>query len=294
MCVCVYVCPSHFSSSFLRYRTPRQSRIAAMSGHWNPTTGAYTPSQDEVAAGMVVWDMAPGQQNAVFAWIKYLWESRWFASAVYFQYAWNGVPGVFLCVSTPASTRQSKQNGMANGGVDFPEYFLFDVYFYANLVFGHYHGFRDGDALHLGTLMDVLQSLCSDVGIATWRQHAVVRPGGWIYAGLRMLFEYLRVPIFAEVVSGLSYRRFASLDVYVAMYTSAMGMQPQPMVVWNAAYEDNRFIQYPIQDQWWSMPVWRSTCQLGLNLLDYQVGGIPAPVQATVQGVLTDLALQSL
>ena len=117
----------------------------------------------------------------------------------------------------------------------------------------------------------------------------------FLKAGLRMLFEYLRVPIFAEVVSGLSYRRFASLDVYVAMYTSAMGMQPQPMVVWNAAYEDNQgIIQYPIQDQWWSMPVWRSMCQLGLNLLDYQVGGIPAPVQATVQGVLTDLALQSL
>ena len=39
--------------------------------------------------------------------------------------------------------------------------------------------------------------------------------------------------------SGLSYRRFASLDVYVAIYTSVMGMHPQPMAVWNAAYHDS-------------------------------------------------------
>ena len=112
-----------------------------------------------------------------------------------------------------------------------------------------------------------------------------MRPGGWVYAGLRRLLHLLRIPVHAEVMSGISYKRMASLDVFVATHTAAMGMEPQPMTRWNASNEVTGGIRYfPKQDHWWHLPVWRSEGQYeDGNIMDYQVDMSMAP---HVQGVL--------
>ena len=166
-------------------------------------------------------------------------------------------------------------------GIESPEWLHFDVYFYPGLVFGNISGFADPAATYLGTLSYVFQLLCTQAGIQNWRSHVFVGNGGWVYGGLRRLLQLLRIPVHSEVVSGLSYRRMASLDVFVATHTGAMGMEPPSMALWNASHDVTDGITYfPKQDQWWYMPVWRSEGQGDLQVMDYQVDlGMPAHVQ---------------
>ena len=173
------------------------------------------------------------------------------------------------------------ENQRRMGGIQTPEWLAFAVYFYPGLVFGNLSGFADPAAKYLGTLSEVFHRLCTQAGIANWRSHVFVGHGGWVYAGLRKLLQLLRIPVHSEVVSGLSYRRMASLDVFVATHTGAMGMEPPPMALWNASYDAKDGITYfPKQDQWWYMPVWRSEGQGEWQVMDYQVNlGMPAHVQ---------------
>ena len=66
---------------------------------------------------------------------NYSCKLRFFCSAL-----WNGVLGVFLCLSTAEATRASKANAEVNdemrrmGGIDTPERLYFHVYFYV-----HFH-----------------------------------------------------------------------------------------------------------------------------------------------------------
>ena len=120
---------------------------------------------EDVARAMYEWNVPPASENAVYVWLKMLAESRWFASGIYFPAVWNGVLGVFLCVSTAESTRVSKANSQVDeemrrrGGIKTPEWLYFDVFFYANLAFGNLHGFRDPEGRFLGTLAYVLEQL---------------------------------------------------------------------------------------------------------------------------------------
>ena len=177
------------------------------------------------------------------------------------------------------------ENQRRMGGIQTPEWLAFTVYFYPDLVFGNLRGFGDPAAQCLGTLSDVFHRLCTDAGIADWRRHVFVGHGDWVYAGLRKLLLLLKIPVHAEVVSGLSYRRMASLDVFVATHTGAMGILPPAMALWNASDDVKDGITYfPKQDHWWHMPVWRSVGQAdSWNLMDYQVDLRIAP---HVQGVL--------
>ncbi len=180
-------------------------------------------------------------------------------------------------------------NQLRMGGIQTPEWLAFAVYFYPGLAFGHLLGFRDPAAEYLGTLSDVFHRLCTEAGIANWRRHVFVGHGGWVYAGLRKLLQLLGIPVHSEVVSGLSYRRMASLDVFVATHTASMGMEPPCMALWNASHDVKDGITlFPKQDHWWHMPVWRSFGQSEYgNVMDYRVDlGMPAHVQ----GVLAVLA----
>ena len=175
------------------------------------------------------------------------------------------------------------ENQRRYGGIDTPEYLFYEVFFYPGMVFGNLAGFVDSHAQPLGTLAHVFNQLCTQARIASWGQDVFVRPGGWAYGGFRTLMQRLRVPVHAEVVSGLSYRRLASLDVFMAIHTAAMGMGPPPMALWTVSNEDADGIQhYPQQDQWWHMPVWRPADQWAAwwikgsgasNIIDYQAVG---------------------
>lgn len=177
-------------------------------------------------------------------------------------------------------------NGMveyqrSNGGIPTPEWMTFAVYFYPDLVFGNLSGFADVAATYVGTIADVLNSMCAEAGIPNWRLHVFVRHGDWVYAPLRRLFQLLRIHLHAEVVSGLSWRGLASLDVFVSTHAVTMGPEPQPMALWNASHDQGSITYYPSADHWWHMPVWRSfgQCEYG-NVLDWRVDlGTPEHVQ---------------
>ena len=240
---------------------------------------------------MRAWGIAAGREGMVFRWIKQLKESTWFATAVYFPCMWEGVMGLCLCLSSPESTRMAKENGMIHnqlnrGGIPNPEWLWFWVYFYPGLVFGNIDGFSDIRARYIGTLADVFDRLCIDtLGMADWRKHVFVRDRGWVYGGLRTLMNLLGIPQHAEVVSGLSYRRMASLDVFVAIQSNNMGIVPPGMSLWNAQDDGRRGMNYlPDQDHWWHMPVWRPVGQKdSRDIMDYQVDlGMPPPVQAVL------------
>ena len=265
--------------------------LAPLPGQWDEE-GRYTPSEAEVEQGMKEWHMTEGQEVLVWHWLKRLRENTFLATAMYFAFQWRGLPGVFLCLSTAASTRLSKENAKVEnllnmGGVALPEYLLFDVYFYPDLVFGNLDGFKCPDARHLGNLRDVFDHLCAEARIANWMQVVFTGQGSWLYAGFRRLLQLLGVPVHAEVVSGLSYRRIASLDVFVATHTGAMGMMPPPMALWTASYDDDGITYFPQQDHWWHMPVWRSVGQAhALNCMDYQVN---LSIHPHMQRVLSEM-----
>ena len=246
-------------------------------GVWDQE-GRYHPSEGEVQGGIVRWQMQPTAENEahVWHWIKALKERTWLATALYFPYVWQGTVGVFLCLSNPTSTRQSKENCIPEyqrrcGGIPYPEYLFYDVYFYPGMRFGNLCDFMDDRALRLGLLANVLVELCGRARVHFSEQDVFVRPGAWVYGGFRALMQRLRVPVHAEVVSGLSYRRLASLDVFMGIHTAAMGIEPSPMALWTVSNEDaDRIPYYPQQDQWWHMPVWRPAGQPEqVNIMDY-------------------------
>ena len=259
-----------------------------MAGVWEELSHSYTPSQDEVRDGIYRWGMGEGDGPAVCNWIKKLQEGTWLASAVYFAHVWHGMAGVFLCISSPESTRLSKFNSQhasqhTNGGIRSPEYLAFDVYWYPGIVFGNLAGFTNPGAQRVGNLGEVLAILCS--GIPDWTQHVGVPDRGWVYGGLRRLFQLVGIGQQAEVVSGLSWRRLHSLDVFVAIHSAAMGVAPPDMVLWNVCYDDSTRI--PNQDEWWAMPSWRcmGQCEYG-NILDYQVLLRRGPLQRSLGAVV--------
>ena len=173
-------------------------------------------------------------------------------------------------------------------GIQTPEWTAFDVWFYPGKVFGDLSGFTDRNAQHQGSLADVFRVLCTQARIANFTDHLFVQPGAWAYGGMRRLLQLFGIHVHCEVVSGLSYRRMASLDVFVATHTRSMGIEPQPMALWNASYEDKNGIgHFPSQDHWWYLPVWRSfgPSEYGNNM-DYKVDfGIQAHVEGFLQGL---------
>lgn len=276
--------PSRISPNILSYSS------RAMLGQWDADTGRYTPSDQEVDEKMEQWGMEERDRPAVFFWVRKLAEQSWFACAVYFPLVWEGIAGVCLCLSTPESTRQSKYNGEVENqrrmhGILHPEWLQFEVWFYPGLVFGNFRDFGNPNARRVGLLGDVLYQLSMSARIPDFNNYVFVPPGAWVYGNLCRLLHTLGINLVAEVMSGISYRRLASLDVFVGIWYPAMGMNPPAMARWNAAFEPtDRIRQYPSQEYWWYMPVWRSEGQYEDgnhgNILDYQPDpSIPPHVQ---------------
>ena len=215
-------------------------------------------------------------------------EQRWFATAVYFPLVLNGIAGVCLAVSTGESTRISKYNAEPENqrqmnGIAYPEWMAFAVWFYPGMVFGDLYGFRNRNAVAQGSLADVLGELCRRHGITDLRPYVHVEPGAWVYGKLRRLLAICGIHLHCELISGLSYRRPASLDVFMSTNSPSSGMEPQLMALWNASYEDHNGIpvHFPSQDIWMYLPVWRSFGPSpDGNIMDYTAGtGMLAHVQ---------------
>jgi hypothetical protein len=248
-----------------------------MAGRLDPVTGEYYPSDDEVRYSMERWHTPPNHEAYARRWLKQCGSERWFACGIFFPILWEGVKGVCLAVSSVMSTRQSKTNNDPDyqhsmGGIPEPEWLYFDAFFYAHAVFGNFSVFQDERlGKPIGYLLHVFDTLCTARGIVAWKANLFVHPGQWVYSSMRYLLGQLGIPIHAEIVSGLSYRALATLDVFIAYHAAFMGTDPQKMAIWNVSPEVGPEMKYPRQDQWWWLPVWRSFGQSDEypNMLDY-------------------------
>ena len=243
---------------------------------WDEPWAEYVPSPEEVAQYMERWNTR--NETYVRQWLQICGTSRFFACGIFFQTVWDGVAGVCLALSSRMSTRQCQTNDdpvyqHRLGGIPFPEWMYFDAYFYDHAVFPNMAAFQDENrGRRIGNLGEVFATLCTAAGIVGWQDIAFVYPGQWVYGGMRALLHQLRVPIHAEIVSGLSYRALASLDVFVSYHVSSVGVDPQRMVIWNVSNEAGPEMTYPNQDHWWWLPVWRPNGQTEeySHMLDYR------------------------
>ena len=212
-----------------------------------------------------------------------------------FPTPWMGHAGVMVAVSTPASTRISKQNQMQvnriiQGGIKAPEYLKFECYFYTGMVFGNVKDLHTGeyDPLDLGLFENVLEIMCEERGIEQWRQLVGMKDGEYFKEVMRRLLGVMRIPLWGEITSGLSYAGYAYLDVYHRILSPLMESPPEEIHFWvYDAVSDPLMRRIPRQDQWWCFPVWECVGQ-SATVMDWN---LDMRIPMSLQKVLTDMGI---
>jgi hypothetical protein len=86
---------------------------------------------------------------------------------------------------------------------------------------------------------------------------------GWTVSQvLRGVLAYLRVPLWCEVFSGLSWTAFKSLDVYFSIRTAAYDAKPKYLVKFLVHDIHDGITYTPEQTQWWSYSHWQAVGQV--------------------------------
>ena len=230
-----------------------QERMEVYGMPANPEGGLHGPRQ------------VSGNTMLVMEWMLYVASNTYLAGAFYFPCVWRGRHGVMLCVSTPQSTALSKANAnvcmrIVQNGIPRPEFLAFVAYFYEGLHFGNFRGFTDGKypMFEAGTFEDALGTLADAAGIANWLQMLFVRDGMLIYQGLRDLLHALQIPLYAHLTSGLSWHKYAALDVYLSIHSPAMDVEDCSPAWWlvceEKPYPTERYV--PKAEDWWALYSW--------------------------------------
>mgnify|MGYP001601429868 CR=1 FL=1 len=137
--------------------------------------------------------------------------------------------GVMCICSNADSCRQDTLNMRIDGDrqpVLLPGWLQFDIFWYRGLVLDNIHGmYEQPPPVFKGRLGEVFDQLCDMARIPDWRRKYGPIPGMPIYAPLWNLLHDLRMPLWKVYTSGLSWRAFAGLDVYVRTYIHGM---PEP------------------------------------------------------------------
>ena len=146
--------------------------------------GTYTCGTADCEEGMRRWNVS--DVSAAW-WMSKLKTYTYLAKGVYFPGVNYSREGVYLCRSTPESTRQSMYNANPanqnlNNGMPYPEYMQFHVLFFPGMYFGNVSGFTDTkyEGYWQGTMEDVLEKLCAASGIIDWRSIIHVQHGEYI------------------------------------------------------------------------------------------------------------------
>ena len=276
-----------------------------MAGHAVGADGFPTPYQ--VQECMDAYGMRPNPEDGlhgdrqvsrntmlVTEWMRYVAANTYLAGAFYFPCQWMGVHGVLLAVSTAASSALSKTNAspcmqIVQNGIPRPEFLAFDAYFYQGLNFGNIRGFSDGmyRAFKVGTFEDALGALAATAGIGDWLQMLFVQDGMLIYQGLRDLLHAVGVPVYAHLTSGLSWHKYASLDVYLSIHSPGMDVEDCSPAWWlvceERPYPWERYV--PRAEDWFGLYSWEAYGQRERQLTnDYTVDlRIPRAAQDVCQ-----------
>ena len=175
------------------------------------------------------WGMEGMPQGAAWAkeWAEVCETQTWFATVKMITYVYDGVQGILLLESTPASTAKYKENSevfQQGGLVDDPYWMYFNSSFYPGLSFLNFRGMVDGhkSVRPLGPFGDLVdRELESNV----WRQqYCAVGEGYYLGSFRRLLSEVLKAPFWAEILFGHSKQQYACLDAYIRIL--AYGMTP--------------------------------------------------------------------
>ena len=141
--------------------------------------GYKVASEAEVRRSMANWRMPDANYAAAKQWHEGLVNGSYFATGIMVPAVINGASGMLLAVSTPESTRVSKQNYLDNvlgRIISNPEWLYYAVWWYANLAFQNWSGITDAQyqGHEIGTLGDVLDTECIKHGMVDWTKTILV------------------------------------------------------------------------------------------------------------------------
>ena len=172
-----------------------------------------------------------------------------------------------MCICSNAdSCRQDTLNMRIDADkqpVLLPGWHEFDVFWYGGLVLDNIHGmYTHPPPVFMGRLGQVFDRLCDIARIPQWRSTYRPIPGMQIYARLWDILHDLRMPLWKVYTSGLSWRAFAGLDVYVRTYIHGLPEQDQEawyVVLDSADWWQRNERKYPFD--WYKCHHWVSMGQ---------------------------------
>ena len=178
----------------------------------------------------------------------------------------DGTEGVLVAVSTPECScmeSEHKRYNEAGMRIDRPSWLKYQVYWFRGLAFLNWRGMTNPahNGTYIGYLEHVLDRICVSIGMPLWRSEFCHVWHGQYRQGLRNLLPRLGIVNWCEITSGLSWRAYRALDVYVRVFSNNM---PPPTVEAHYLLNNDRpvFQRYaPNAEDWWEFAVWESIGQ---------------------------------
>ena len=183
-----------------------------------------------------------------------------------FLFVRRRMPGLLMAVSTPESTRKTKDNyETARAGciITEPAWLSYDCWFFQDLVPMNFAGILDNryQGTFVGHLGDVLNQQCSALGMTNWKSQYTWIAGGHFMQGLRDLLYASGTRCWVELTAGSSWLEYGALDVYVRFLSA--GMPPPREHAWYivnySGMPDSRFCPPP--EDWYQFTDWRNVGQ---------------------------------
>ena len=178
------------------------------------------------------------QVSKARAWIRHLMVVTYYAKAYLLPYAMNGVSGVLVFQTTPASTRYYNQNmqHVSSGGysISHPSWLHLAVSFFPGMALFEFCRLGSSGG-YLGAASEVLPDLFARHGITKALQSYGSISSAYEHSMLRQVFRDMGIPVWLEIVSGLSWKALYGIDVYLKVGHSlplplSVLVQPLPVI----------------------------------------------------------------
>ena len=180
---------------------------------------------------LAAWGIDDSEEEQVSmarAWIQHLTVFTYYAKAYLLPYVMNGVSGVFVFQTTPASTTYYNQNmkHMSSGGssISSPSWLHLAVSLVPGMALFEFCrlGSLGG---YLGYAFAVLPDLFARHGITKALQSYGSISSAYEHSMLREVFRDMGIPVWLEIVSGLSWKALYGIDVYLKVGRCLLPLQ---------------------------------------------------------------------
>ncbi len=208
------------------------------------------------------WGMQDKRADAKH-WYDMVNENRYYALGLLVPWVRDGVSGMLLAESTPASTRMMHQHQEENKAgciIMDPYWKYYKVWWFQGLAFLNFSGMSDAayeGVQLLQNLGSILADMCR-VHNVDFQEYCNVYYGCF-NDRLRELLARLGIRLWCHIAAGRSFSGYASLDVYIKVF--APGMDNPRDEAWYVVRKDSGKFWYPAPEDWWCLPVWTSVGQ---------------------------------